>query len=39
MAYDVEEIGLVVDVSCIDWMIRMSRELYLSMYSWSSLCS
>jgi hypothetical protein len=38
---DVEEVGLVINVSCVDWMMRwidcISRELYLSTYTRSSL--
>jgi hypothetical protein len=40
---DVEEVGLVINVSCVDWMMRwigcISRELYLSTYTRSSLYS
>jgi hypothetical protein len=40
VANDIDELGLFVDVSCVDWMIRwigcMLRELYLSTYSGSS---
>jgi hypothetical protein len=40
VANDIDELGLVVDVSCVDWMMRwiccMLRELYLSTYSGSS---
>jgi hypothetical protein len=43
VADDVEEIGLVADVSCVDWMLKwiacMSQELHLSTYSVSSLYS
>jgi hypothetical protein len=43
VADNVEEMGLVVDVSCVDWMMRwigyISRELHLSTYSGSSLYS
>jgi hypothetical protein len=37
MTDDVKEIGLIVDVSYVDWMMRwicyMSKELHLSTYS------
>jgi hypothetical protein len=40
---DAEEMSLFVDMSYVDWMMRwiccMSRELYLSSYSESSLYS
>jgi hypothetical protein len=40
---NIEEMSLVVDVSCVDWMIKwiccISRELHLSNYSGSSLYS
>jgi hypothetical protein len=40
---DVDKMGLIIDVSCVDWMMRwidcMSRELYLITYSESSLYS
>jgi hypothetical protein len=40
---DVEKMSSVMDVSCIDWMIRwigyMSIELHVSTYSVSSLYS
>jgi hypothetical protein len=43
VADDIEEICLVVDVACVDWMMRwiycMSRELHLSTNSGSSLYS
>jgi hypothetical protein len=38
-----EEMSLIVVTSCVDWMMRwityMSKELYLSTYSGSSLYS
>jgi hypothetical protein len=43
VAYDVEGMSLIVNVSYIDWIMRwiscMSRELYLNTYSGSSLYS
>jgi hypothetical protein len=40
---DVKEMCLVIDVSCVDWMMRrigcMSKELHLNTYSGSSLYS
>jgi hypothetical protein len=43
VADDIEEMCLIVDVSCVDWMMGwiwyMSRELHLSSYNGSSLYS
>jgi hypothetical protein len=43
VADDVEEMGLVVNMSYVDWMMRwigcMSRKLHLNTYSGSSLYS
>jgi hypothetical protein len=43
MVDDIEEICLIVDVSCVDWIMScidcISRKLYLNTYSESSLYS
>jgi hypothetical protein len=40
---NVEKMSLIVNVTCVDWMMRridhISRELHLSTYSVSSLYS
>jgi hypothetical protein len=40
---DIEKIILVVDISCVNWMVRwigcMSRKLHLTNYNESSLYS
>jgi hypothetical protein len=43
VADDIDQMSLIIDVSCVDLMMRwidcMSKELHLSTYSWSSLYS